>query len=249
MKQWFNHLTDDKTVKVGLVAGQMSKDPDGTPATNNRELGYRCVREHCSFTGSMRRDTDNSDFLDAARGRQPRQPFQVAQGLGIEDRALAPARSLTAQNAASIMGCFSGRLVRQSERDSMLKKPELTEFRSALLTLQARIRGDVQQLTREALDRNEGGGESKSPTHIAELGTQTFEQDFSLRVAESDQDVLAEIDAALKRIDAGTFGACLACLEEGKTAAKALIPKLRLKAIPYAKNCVECERKRENLTP
>src|SRR5580704_2458719 len=147
------------------------------------------------------------------------------------------------------MGCFSHRPMRQAERACMLKKTELTEFKSALLSLQARIRGDVQQLTREALDRSDGGGESKSPTHIAELGTQTFEQDFSLRVAESDQDVLAEIEAALKRIDAGTFGACLACLEEGKTAAKALIPKARLKAIPYAKNCVECERKRENLSP
>src|SRR5580704_8312946 len=156
--------------------------------------------------------------------------------------------SLTALRPASIMRCFSQRL-RRAESRQMLKKSELTEFKSALLIIQARIRGDVQQLTREALDRNDGGGESKSPTHIAELGTQTFEQDFSLRVAESDQDVLAEIEAALKRIDAGTFGACLACLEEGKTAAKALIPKARLKAIPYAKNCVECERKRENLSP
>ena len=135
------------------------------------------------------------------------------------------------------------------ESTVMLKKTELTEFRVALLGLQSRIRGDVQQLTKEALDRNDGGGDSKSPTHIAELGTQTFEQDFSLRVAESDQDVLSEIEAALRRIDAGTFGACLSCLDEGKTPAKALIPKARLKAIPYAKNCVECERKRENLTP
>lgn len=131
----------------------------------------------------------------------------------------------------------------------MLKKVELSEFRQALLILQARIRGDVQQLTREALDRNEGGGESKSPTHIAELGTQTFEQDFSLRVAESDQDVLTEIDAALKRIESGTFGACLACLEQGRSPSKAFIPKTRLKAIPYARNCVDCERKRENLSP
>lgn len=130
----------------------------------------------------------------------------------------------------------------------MLKKSELTEFKTALLTLQARIRGDVQQLTKEALDRNDGGGDSKSPTHIAELGTQTFEQDFSLRVAESDQDILSEIEAALKRIDTGTFGACQSCLDDGKTPSKALIPKARLKAIPYAKNCVECERKRENLS-
>jgi DnaK suppressor protein len=148
------------------------------------------------------------------------------------------------------MTCFALRsFVRQSEPLVMLKKTELTEFRSALIGLASRIRGDVQQLTREALDRNDGGGDSKSPTHIAELGTQTFEQDFSLRVAESDQDVLSEIEAAIKRIDAGTFGACIACLEEGKTPAKSLIPKARLKAIPYAKNCVECERKRESLSP
>jgi DnaK suppressor protein len=137
----------------------------------------------------------------------------------------------------------------QSEIKAMLKKLELTEFRTALLGLRSRISGDVQQLTKEALDRNDGGGDSKSPTHIAELGTQTFEQDFSLRVAETDQDVLTEIDAALKRIEAGTFGSCMACLEEGKAPSKAVIPKARLKAIPYAKNCVECERKRENLTP
>jgi DnaK suppressor protein len=147
------------------------------------------------------------------------------------------------------MVCFSLRPRPRPEKRHMLKKLELNEFKDALLLLQARIRGDVQQLTREALDRNDGGGDSKSPTHIAELGTQTFEQDFSLRVAESDQDVLAEIDAALKRIQNGTFGACLACLEEGRSPSKALIPKTRLRAIPYAKNCVECERKRENLSP
>ena len=130
----------------------------------------------------------------------------------------------------------------------MLKKNELAEFKESLMSLQSRLRGDVQRLTHEALDRNEGGGESKSPTHIAELGTQTYEQDFSLRVVESDQEVLEEIQAALRRIGDGTFGACERCLEEGKPFSKALIPKTRLKAIPYARNCVACERKREELS-
>jgi DnaK suppressor protein len=130
----------------------------------------------------------------------------------------------------------------------MLKKPELTEFKQMLLSIQSRLRGDVQRLTDEALVRNDGGGDSKSPTHIAELGTQTYEQDFSLRVVESDQEVLEEIQAALRRIDDGTFGACERCVEEGKTFAKAVIPKMRLKAIPYARNCVACERKREELS-
>ena len=129
----------------------------------------------------------------------------------------------------------------------MLKKSELKEYKKILLGMRARLRGDVEQLTDEALDRSEGGG-SKSPTHIAELGTGNYEQEFSLRVAESDQELLKEIDAALKRIAAGTFGACEGCLQEGKSPAKALILKTRLRAIPYARNCVECERKREELS-
>ena len=131
----------------------------------------------------------------------------------------------------------------------MLKKPELAEYKEILLALQARLRGDVAQLTDEALDRSEGGGDSKSPTHIAELGTQTYDQDFSLRVVENDQEVLEEITAALNRIDKRTYGACESCLAEGKPFSKSRILKTRLRAIPFTRNCVECERKREELSP
>jgi DnaK suppressor protein len=130
----------------------------------------------------------------------------------------------------------------------MLKKSELKEFRNILLSLQARLRGDVAQLTDEALEQAEAGGDSKSPTHIAELGTQNYEQDFSLRFAENDQELLEEITAALKRIDDETYGLCEACVQEGKPPSKSLIPKTRLRAIPYARNCIACERKREELT-
>lgn len=129
-----------------------------------------------------------------------------------------------------------------------LKKAEINEFRKLLLILQARVRGDVEQLTDEALDHSEGGGDSRSPTHIAELGTQNYEQDFALRVVESDREVLDEIQAALDRIDEGTFGQCESCRKEGKPPSKSGIPKRRLRAIPYARNCIECERKREDLS-
>lgn len=129
----------------------------------------------------------------------------------------------------------------------MLKKPELDEFQQLLRTLRARVRGDVEQMTHEALDRNGDGYESKSPTHLAELGTETYEQDFALRRVENEQELLDEIAEALGRIDLGTFGLCESCLESGLTPAKSTIPKARLKVIPFARNCVECERKRERL--
>lgn len=129
----------------------------------------------------------------------------------------------------------------------MMKQPELDEFKQILLTLRARIRGDVQHMQDEALDRPDHGGDSKSPTHLAELGTETYEQDFALRRVENEQEVLEEIDEALKRLEKGAYGMCAMCQEQGKTPAKSLIPKARLRVIPYAKNCVECERKREEL--
>jgi DnaK suppressor protein len=125
----------------------------------------------------------------------------------------------------------------------MLKKTELAEFKTLLLTLQARLRGDVQHLADGALRRADGDGDSKSPTHIAELGTDNYEQDFSLRFVENEQEILDEISLALKRIDEGTFGLCEKCLAEGKPPAKSTIIKERLKAIPYVRTCVSCADK------
>ena len=130
----------------------------------------------------------------------------------------------------------------------MLDKAELAEFKKILQALQARVRGDVEQLTVGALDQSSGSGDSKSPTHIAELGTEAYEQDFALRFVESDSGVLEEIKNAITRINEGFYGVCEACSEAGKSPSRSMIPKTRLRAIPYTRNCVACERKREELT-
>ena len=130
-----------------------------------------------------------------------------------------------------------------------MNKTELKEFRVLLEDLQARLRGDVRQLTDEALgkDRQDSGGESKSPTHMAELGSDAFEQEFALSLVANEQETLGEIAAALQRIKDGHYGQCELCLKEGKSANQSAIPKTRLKAIPYARTCVDCARKRERL--
>ncbi len=119
----------------------------------------------------------------------------------------------------------------------MLKSKDLEQFRELLLSLQVRLQGDVQTLTTSALG---SANDSKSPTHMAELGTETYEQDFSLRIMESDQEVLKEIRAALKRIDNSEYGLCEGCVEMGRPPSKCWIPKTRLKHIPHARHCVSC---------
>ena len=127
---------------------------------------------------------------------------------------------------------------------SVYSKSELKEFRVLLERLRARLRGDVQRLT-----KGEGSGDSRSPTHIADVGTDNYEQDFALRFVENETETLDEITEALNRIDDGSFGGCETCLAEGRPPTQSKIKKSRLKAIPFTRNCIECERKREEQAP
>lgn len=125
----------------------------------------------------------------------------------------------------------------------MFKQQDLDRYKELLQTLQARVQGDVRQIEEEAFSGKEG--DHGSSNHLAEMGTDAWDLDFSLRMVENDEEFLKEISTALGKIDEGTFGLCEMCLENGVSEAKARIPRSRLNAIPYARNCVDCERIRE----
>ena len=120
-----------------------------------------------------------------------------------------------------------------------MKKNGVEHYRQQLLGLRARCNGDVNQLADEALKKNsqDSTNLSSMPIHMADIGTDAFDHEFTLSLLENEQEVLGEIDAALSRIDAGAFGKCEEC--QGR------IPADRLKAIPYTRYCVACARKLE----
>lgn len=116
-----------------------------------------------------------------------------------------------------------------------MKKAELKVYKDHLLMLRARLRGDVTQLADAALrkSRSEANGDlSTMPIHMADIGTDNFEQEFTLSLMENDGDALEQIEAALERIEENTFGQCEEC--------GAKIPKSRLNAIPYTAFCIKC---------
>lgn len=120
-----------------------------------------------------------------------------------------------------------------------MNKTELEDFRQQLLRLQQRLHGDVSGLAGEALHQRGGGDANLSnvPLHMADLGSDNFEQENTLSLLQNEERTLSEIADALDRIDQGRFGKC----EECETA----IPKARLKELPFARYCVECARKLE----
>jgi DnaK suppressor protein len=114
---------------------------------------------------------------------------------------------------------------------------DLTLHREKLLALRARLLGDMTQMEDNALNKEQNKTTSM-PINMAELGSETSDQELTLALLGSDKDALDQIEAAIARIDEGGFGRCQDC--GGK------IPKSRLEAIPYAAQCVQCASQREN---
>jgi DnaK suppressor protein len=122
-----------------------------------------------------------------------------------------------------------------------MTKAEMEAYRQRLLALRERLNGDVSHLADEALRKNQqeaSGNLSSMPIHMADIGSDNFEQEFTLSLMESEEGTLDAIESALERITTGTFGACEECGVK--------IPKARLNAIPYAPLCVKCAQHQEN---
>jgi RNA polymerase-binding transcription factor DksA len=121
-----------------------------------------------------------------------------------------------------------------------MKKSEMKVYKELLLDMRSRLRGDVHAMADAALNktRAEASGDlSLMPIHMADVGTDNYEQEFTLSLLQSEEGVLGLVESALERIEDGNYGICLEC--QGR------IPKTRLGAIPYTPYCVKCAGKVE----
>jgi RNA polymerase-binding protein DksA len=115
-----------------------------------------------------------------------------------------------------------------------LTAKEIQHFKELLLKKRAELIGDVNSIESDALKKSRldaAGDLSSMPIHMADIGTDNFEQEFALGLMDSERKILAEINDALRRIDEGSYGICEGT---GKPIAKA-----RLEANPWARYCIK----------
>jgi DnaK suppressor protein len=117
-----------------------------------------------------------------------------------------------------------------------MTKPDFTLHRKRLLALRATLQGDMTQMEYNALNKDHSKTTSM-PTDMAELWSGNFDQELTLSLLGNEQDALDQIEAAIERIEDGSFGRCEECGRK--------IPESRLEAIPYAAQCVRCASQRE----
>lgn len=115
-----------------------------------------------------------------------------------------------------------------------LNAKELESYRALLIQLRGEMSGDINALEADAFSTD---GDRLSVDNPADIGSESFAQEFSLELLQRDEATLVEIDEALERVKTGAFGLCEGCEEA--------IPKARLNAVPHARFCVNCQRKTE----
>lgn len=118
-----------------------------------------------------------------------------------------------------------------------LSKRELEKYRKILLAKREELLGDITNMEDEALRGSGSGSLSHTPQHMAEQGSDAYDQALSLDLAQVDRNLLKEIDEALKRIDDGTYGFCEL---SGRR-----IRSERLEELPWTRFSIEAARERE----
>jgi len=117
---------------------------------------------------------------------------------------------------------------------------EMAAFREQLLAEQVSLEEELQEIEKRAahVDESDRATELSSyEDHPADLASETFEREKDLAIGESVQHTLHKVINALEKLDRGTYGRCDACARP--------IKKARLRALPFATLCMECQSRLE----
>ncbi len=140
--------------------------------------------------------------------------------------------------------------VRTIEEIKGYSKKDLEHFRQIILEKRDEIIEQLQNLKEQMLDPTTGeyiNENSPYSLHMAEQGTDAMEREKTFLYAQRENKFLGYLEDALKRIDAGTYGICIECVEEPQNLCETcpLVPKARLEAVPHSQLCLPMKQKQE----
>ena len=120
-----------------------------------------------------------------------------------------------------------------------LSKEQIKMLRQLLIAERAKLAGEIKSIARDASTspRDASGDLSAYTVHMADMAADTYDRELSMNLVSSEQEILYQMDDALKRLDDGSYGICQQCNKP--------ITLSRLKAVPYASMCIECQRSKE----
>ena len=122
----------------------------------------------------------------------------------------------------------------------MMNANSLNHFKKLLEAVRKKISGDMANLEKDSLNlsqRDASGDLSGYSSHMADIATDNFAQEFNIELVSSEQGLLNLIEDALLKIKEGKFGMCEICEKP--------IGQKRLAAVPYTRYCIKCQSEEE----
>lgn len=181
--------------------------------------------ESSAKTGKAGKATANNKAHEVAHLDKPHKPHHVKTASLADILGFNPSKGKKAQAA----------MVDESEVPEKFRR-----YYRLLLDLRSHVLQQLGEHTEETLlksSKDDSGDLSGYGQHMADAGTDTFDRDFALSLVSSEQEALAEIEAAIKRIHNGTYGVCEATQKP--------ITKERLLAVPFTRYSTEAKREVE----
>lgn len=120
------------------------------------------------------------------------------------------------------------------------RKLDKKSYKKLLLDKREEILGDISQISEDTLKKSQkdaSGDISGYTFHMADVATDNYDREFSLGLASKERVVLLEINSALQKLSENKYGVCESC--------KKPISIVRLKALPYTRYCLKCQKNQE----
>jgi RNA polymerase-binding protein DksA len=200
---------------ISAREADMAGATKGAPPTGRRPAAGRSAEKQPA-------EADSAEARAAGSGR--RSPARKGSA-GRGGRAAAPQDGTAPAAAAELP-------VREGE--DRWTSEELARVRAGL---QEQIEGLRAEIAASASQIAEGDGSDGAGDDQADAGAKTYEREHELALAYNSQDLLAQIERAVQRMDAGTYGTCESCAKP--------IGKARLQVFPRATLCVTCKQREE----
>jgi RNA polymerase-binding transcription factor DksA len=176
----------------------------------------------------------------------PADPKNAAKSNGKKLEPVQPAKPAAPNHvkAASLADIFGFNPVKKKVNPTVESEESIPEryrrYYKLLIELRDHVTGQLDTHTEETLKRSakdDAGDLSSYGQHMADAGTDTFDRDFALSLVSNEQEALSEIDAAIQRIKAGTYGICEVTQKP--------IAKERLLAVPFTRYSAEAQKEIE----
>lgn len=178
--------------------------------------------------------TDKGEKTDAIKPAKSKTAAKLDQSLKS-----AKPNHVKAASLADVLG-FNPRKARPVDQDADSIPEKFRRYYKLLIELRNHLTGQLDQHTEETLKRSskeDSGDLSSYGQHMADAGTDTFDRDFALSLVSNEQEALSEVEAAIQRIKAGTYGICEITQKP--------IAKERLLAVPFTRYSADAQKELE----